>query len=94
MSHPIEEVFDKCLHQLTDGKGEERHGQGKSFYDQTWYHAYQVHGRGFLTGQAEKKLIEAQSFEDREKWLREMYGVIVYASMAILTELDKDEKDS
>ena len=89
----MEQVFEKCLDQLTAGKGEERHGQGKEFYDQTWYHAYKVHGRGFLTGQAEKKLIEAQSFEDREKWLREMYGVIVYAGMAILTELDINAKD-
>lgn len=88
-THPLREVFEACMKQVTSGKGEERHGQGKSFYDQPWYELTNVHGRGFLTGQAEKKLKEAQSFEDQQRWLREMYGVIVYAAMAILWEKEQ-----
>ena len=84
--HPLKEILDDCLSQVTNGKGDERHGQGKGFLDQPWKSLADVHGVGFLTGQAAKKLEEAQGFdrEDIDKWDREMYGVIVYAAMAIL----------
>ena len=37
-----------------------------------------------MTGQAAKKLEEAQRFTDHDKWEREMLGAIVYAAMAVL----------
>lgn len=82
--HPLEDVFDKCLEQVISGKGNDRHGNGKYFLDQPWRHIADVHGDGFLTGQAQKKLMEAQGFEDKDRWEREMFGVIVYSAMAIL----------
>ena len=82
--HPLQDIFDECLAQVTSGKGEERHGGGKDFNDQPWRHITDTHGTGFLTGQAEKKLMESQGFEDIDRWEREMFGVIVYTAMSIL----------
>ena len=84
VGHPLESVFKDCLEQVTGGKGNERHGNGKQFMDQPWKHIADTHGDGFLTGQAAKKLQEAQSFEDLDRWNREMYGVLSYTAMAIL----------
>ena len=81
--HPLQAVFDRCIEQVTSGKGEERHGHGRDFYDQKWLEVARTHGIGFLTGQAEKKLKEAQGM-DADAWEREMLGAIVYAAMAIL----------
>jgi hypothetical protein len=46
-----------------------------------------MHGRGFLTGQAAKKLEEAASTREGDAFVHEVLGAIVYASMAILHEL-------
>ena len=83
-SHPLQEVFDLCIHQLTKGKGNIRHGQGKNFMDQPWKRLADTHGYGFLCGQSAKKLEEAQGFKEHDRWEREMIGVIAYAAMAIL----------
>jgi hypothetical protein len=82
--HPLSKILDRALYQVTDGKGNERHGMGDKFFDQPWFSIAQTHGYGFLTGQAAKKLQEAQNFDEIERWEREMYGVITYAAMAIL----------
>ena len=84
MSHPLDCIFQDCLAQVTDGKGSERHGNGKSFIDQPWKYLADTHGVGFLTGQAAKKLGEAQGMSEHSRWEREMFGVVVYAAMAIL----------
>lgn len=81
--HPLEEILNECLNQVTSGKGNERHGNGREFMDQPWRRIADIHGHGFLTGQAAKKLDEAQGFDDLSRWNREMYGVIAYAAMAI-----------
>lgn len=81
--HPLQAVFDRCIEQVTPGKGEERHGHGRDFYDQKWLEVARTHGIGFLTGQAEKKLKEAQSM-DADAWEREMLSAINYAAMAML----------
>lgn len=83
-SHPLSNVFDAALSQVTDGKGAERHGQGADFMTQPWVDLARTHGIGFLTGQAAKKLREAQGFDTQEAWEREMLGAINYAAMAIL----------
>jgi len=90
-NHPLQEVFNLCLDQLTKGKGNDRHGKGKEFMDQPWKHLADAHGVGFLTGQSAKKLEEAQGFEECDRWEREMIGVIVYAAMAILYRKMEDE---
>lgn len=92
--HPLQAVFDRCIEQVTSGKGEERHGHGRDFYDQKWLEVARTHGIGFLTGQAEKKLKEAQGM-DADAWEREMLGAIVYAAMAILYRfvVERDDVD-
>lgn len=82
--HPLQAVFDRCIEQVTSGKGEERHGKGLEFFEQPWVDIARTHGIGFLTGQAEKKLKEAQGMDAADAWEREMLGAIVYAAMAIL----------
>lgn len=75
------------IEQVTTGKGEERHGAGKSFLAQPWVALAQKHGVGFLTGQAEKKWIEAETSmiaTDDARYVREVAGAIVYSLMAIL----------
>ena len=86
--HPLQSVFDAVIHQAQHGKGNERHGNGKPFMQQPWVDLADTHGRGFLTGQAAKKLQEAQSMEG-ERWEREMLGAIAYAMMAVLHRRSK-----
>lgn len=81
--HPLQKVFDEVINQVSKGKGEERHGNGKEFMQQPWYSLAETHGIGFLTGQAGKKLGEAQGMID-DRWRREMIGAVVYAMMALL----------
>ena len=83
--HPLDAAFDDVIEQVTRGKGEQRHGKGAEFWQQPWTRYAENHGIGFLTGQAAKKLDEAQGFmHDQPRWEREMLGVIAYAGMAIL----------
>lgn len=87
--HPLGVVLGDALEQAVGGKGEERHGKGRPFFEQPWVELYRVHGLGFLTGQAHKKMIEAQSnYEDwdHNRWRTEMLGAIVYLSIAVLAE--------
>lgn len=90
--HPLQAVFDRCIEQAVSGKGEERHGKGREFYDQPWVEIARAHGVAFLTGQASKKLNEAQSM-DLDAWEREMLGAINYAAMAILYRFVVEQAD-
>jgi hypothetical protein len=85
--HPLHQVFDLALEQATQGKGERHGGDSIPFMDQPWVHYAKMHGRGFLTGQAAKKLEEAASTREGDAFVHEVLGAIVYASMAILHEL-------
>lgn len=90
--HPLQKVFDEVINQVSKGKGEERHGNGKAFLEQPWYSLAETHGIGFLTGQARKKLDEAQGMTD-DRWRREMIGSVAYAMMALLyDDIKKDGK--
>jgi len=83
-AHPLSAIFDAALAQVTSGKGKERHGNGVEFMEQPWLSLANTHGNGFLTGQAAKKLAEAQGMEEYDRWEREMLGSIVYSTMAII----------
>jgi hypothetical protein len=52
--------------------------------EQPWLHYAKLHGRGFLTGQAAKKLEEAASTKQGEAFVQEMLGAMAYIGMAIL----------
>lgn len=82
--HPLYPVFVKAIEQVMYGKGERHGGVKTPFLDQPWTHYARMHGRGFLTGQAAKKLEEAVSTRTGEAFDQEVLGAIVYAGMAIL----------
>lgn len=84
--HPLEEIFAAALDQATRGKGVRHGGDTISFLKQPWVHYARMHGRGFLTGQAAKKLEEAASTRCGLEFEREVLGAIVYAAMAIIDE--------
>jgi hypothetical protein len=86
MIHPLQAVFDSAIQQATKGKGERHGGDSVPFMEQPWVHYAKMHGRGFLTGQAAKKLEEAASTRTGEAFKQEALGAIVYMAMAILHE--------
>ena len=86
MTHPLQQVFDQAILQATKGKGERHGGEATPFLEQPWVHYAKMHGRGFLTGQAAKKLEEAASTRAGEAFVQEALGAIVYLAMAILNE--------
>jgi len=82
--HPLHEVFIKAIKQAMYGKGERHGGAATPFMDQPWAHYAKLHGRGFLTGQAAKKLEEAASTREGTAFEDEMLGAMVYIGMAVL----------
>jgi hypothetical protein len=84
--HPLYEVFMAAIEQAMFGKGERHGGARTEFTDQPWVHYGKMHGRGFLTGQAAKKLEEAASTRNGAAFETEVFGAMVYMGMAILHE--------
>lgn len=89
MTHPLQQVFDQAILQATKGKGERHGGDTTPFLEQPWTHYAKMHGRGFLTGQAAKKLEEAASTREGEAFVQEALGAIVYIAMAIMKEQER-----
>ena len=87
--HPLYNILIAAIEQAMYGKGERHGGNVTPFMDQPWVHYSKLHGRGFLTGQAAKKLEEAASQRTGPAFEAEVLGAIVYAAMAIL----KDRED-
>lgn len=85
-SHPLYDVLEAAIEQAMHGKGQRHGGDTTPFYDQPWVHYARMHGRGFLTGQAAKKLEEASHLRHGESFEHEMLGAIVYCCMAVLHE--------
>ena len=83
-AHPLMAVFEAAVEQVTKGKGVRHGGQTVPFFDQPWAHYAQMHGRGFLTGQAAKKLEEAVTTKEGEAYVQELLGAMVYIGMAVL----------
>lgn len=87
VQRPFVSALSVCIEQVSVGKGNERHGNGLPFCDQPWVDLARKHRVGFLTGQAEKKWIEAETSiiaKDDERWVREVTGAIVYSLMALI----------
>ena len=84
--HPLYPIFMAAIEQAMFGKGERHGGARTPFLEQPWVHYLKMHGRGFATGQAAKKLEEAASTRNGEGFETEVFGAIVYAGMAILKE--------
>jgi hypothetical protein len=84
--HPLYPVMLAAINQAMFGKGERHGGAITPFQDQPWAHYAKMHGRGFLTGQATKKLEEAASTRTGAAFEAEVLGAIVYCGMALLKE--------
>jgi hypothetical protein len=85
-NHPLYAVFEAAITQAMYGKGQRHGGNVTPFLEQPWVHYAKMHGRGFLTGQAAKKLEEAASTREGEAFETEVFGAMVYLGMAILKE--------
>jgi len=86
LEHPLFPVFVDAIKQAMFGKGERHGGAVTPFLSQPWAHYTKMHGRGFATGQAAKKLEEAASTRTGDAFEAEVLGALVYAGMAILVE--------
>ncbi len=86
LDHPLYPVFMAAIEQAMHGKGERHGGAVTPFMDQPWMHYAKMHGRGFLTGQAVKKLEEAAEHRHGESFKTEVLGAIVYAAMSVIYE--------
>lgn len=85
-AHPLYPIFIAAIEQAMYGKGQRHGGNVTPFLDQPWAHYFKMHGRGFLTGQAAKKLEEAASTRNGEGFETEVFGALVYIGMAVLSE--------
>ena len=84
--HPLYAVFMAAISQAMYGKGKRHGGNVTPFLEQPWAHYGKMHGRGFLTGQAAKKLEEAASTRTGNAVEQEVFGALVYIGMAVLKE--------
>ena len=84
VSHPLYPIFMSALEQLMYGKGRRHGGHVEPFLEQPWRHYAKVHGPGFLTGQAAKKLDESVAGKTDEAYVQELLGAINYIAMEIL----------
>jgi hypothetical protein len=86
LAHPLTPILLAAVEQAMYGKGERHGGNVTPFLEQPWVHYGKMHGRGFLTGQAAKKLEEAASTREGKAFETEVLGAIVYLGMSILKE--------
>lgn len=86
VDHPLYPILLAAIQQAMYGKGERHGGNTTPFLEQPWHHYARMHGRGFLTGQAAKKLEEAASTRSGPAFEQEVLGAIVYLGMAVLHE--------
>lgn len=63
----FEKILNEALLQVTEGKGERRHGAGRSLEDQPWKYISDNVGDGHSIGQAIKKLMELKSHKGTYK---------------------------
>lgn len=91
--YPFADVLALCVAQVSSGKGEERHGHGAPFARQHWLGLALRHSIGFVSGQSEKKWIEAQTSikaRDDHWYIQEVVGSIVYSLMTLIMLVDRD----
>jgi hypothetical protein len=88
LNHPLATVYSDVIRQVMYGKGRRHGGSVTPFLEQSWLAVANVHGIGFLTGQAQKKMNEAVEnnslLTDYPAWERELLGAIAYMGMALI----------
>ena len=83
----LRRVLDMAFEQASQGKGKERHANGREFDRQPIMELARMHGLGYPTGQAAKKLQEAHTLlrlRGKEAAIQEILGAINYAAAAVL----------
>ena len=90
--HPLYPIFMEAIRQAMYGKGERHGGAVIPFKEQQWAYLGRIHGQGFLTGQASKKLNEAAMSKDGEAYIAELLGALVYTGAAIILSNDAGEE--
>lgn len=91
LQHPMYPVVMAAIQQAMFGKGKRHGGASVPWLEQPIFHYAKMHGRGFLTGQAAKKLEEAASTRTGEAFETEVLGAIVYACAAIIHERERTD---
>ena len=84
---PLLDTLCRALQQAQDGKGKERHANGKPFLEQPIMVIGNLVGLGFHTGQAVKKTVEAHGMLNRgqhEAAHRELLGAINFLAAAAI----------
>jgi hypothetical protein len=89
--HPLYPIFMAAIAQVMWGKGERHGGARTPFLEQPWAHYVQMHGRGFATGQAAKKLEEAATTRTGVPFEQEVFGALVYIGMSVLEDRRREE---
>lgn len=79
----LQSILNEAYEQAANGKGKERHANGKPWEKQPIAEIGRMVGVGFNTGQAIKKLQESSRMEP-DAACRELLGAIVYAASAIM----------
>lgn len=82
--HPLQHAFDQVILQVTKGKGVRHGGDSIPFLEQKWKRLADLHGPGFLTGQAHKNLEEAMGKEDSDAMKRAIIETIAWLGMWVL----------
>lgn len=83
----LRDVLDEAFLQAAEGKGKERHANGRPFHRQPIMEVSRIVGPGFAAGQVMKKTGEAVGMVSRGERAaaeRELLGAIVYAAAAVL----------
>jgi len=81
---PLREVLDMAYAQAAEGKGKERHANGKPFIRQPIMEIGRMVGPGYQTGQAMKKCQEAERLPTVERKVAELLGAINYIAAAVI----------
>lgn len=82
-AHPLYPVYMDAIRQAAFGKGERHGGNDTPFLEQPWVLLAEQHGRGFLTGQAAKKMGEAPQ-KDPAGFRTEVLGALNYGAMSLI----------
>ena len=78
-------VLQAAFNQAAEGKGAERHANGKPFHEQPMQVGSDLLGTDAgLAFQAIKKLREGSAFEELERWEREALGAINYIAGMVI----------
>ena len=91
----LQRVLQDAYLQASEGKGKERHANGRPFDQQPIFNISRMVGDGFAIGQAIKKLDESRGMPNPGDAYRELLGAIVYSAAAAALQHERvvDQSD-